>query len=482
MSKVAYELERSRATDPLFYEAPYPDNGLTPRNFQHAAVEYAVRRPNCIIGDAPGVGKTAESILISNAIEAKSNLVVCPASLRLNWEREIQTWSTIEGVTTWPILSAKDGVSMTANYVIISYNLLQNMDILRALESRRWDHMIFDEAHKVKDFKGNKTTRIVGGNLAPLAGRMTFATGTLMPNQPNECYNAVRLLGWDAIDRMSQEDFMNHYYAAGEGFVRMNVRNPVTGVVESKVVYSDKVRNQPINLDELQIRLRSRLMIRRLKEDILHELPEKQWHLLPVSVSSKMKKLLNHPGWKKVQQLHDMDPDIFDHGIPVDGSIATVRRLLGEMKAPEVVSYVEDMLQSGTDKIVIGAWHKSVLDHIKERLGKHGLAYMDGATSANNKQKAVDQFQNDPSIKIILGQKMPLGEGWTLTKAQDVVDAEPDWTPGRNEQLFDRVHRQGQIGDAVTCHIPVVPGTLDEKILSTVVAKSINIHEALDNG
>ena len=489
MREVDFEVRRSRAVSPLFYEAPAPYyEDKAPMQFQHAAVEYALRRDHCIIGDAPGVGKTAECIMLGNAIGAKHTLVVCPASLRLNWEREIWCWSTIPRVSTYPILKSKDGVDLNSNYVIVSYNLLQNDGIREAICSRNWDHMIFDEAHKVKEFKGNITTRIIGGNLAPKAGRMTFATGTLLPNQPNECYNAMRILDWESIDKASQESFMENYYMMGSGMVRSPVLKPVrnrkTGMIEevwtNELHYSDNVRNVPCNLADLQQRLRSRLMIRRLKEQVLTQLPEKRWHLFPLGISAEMRAVMRHPGWKAAERLHDLDPEAFQHGIPVDGAISTMRRLLGEAKAPAVAIYIEELLASGVEKIIVGAWHHSVLIHLREKLTKYGLTYMDGSTSATNKQKAVDDFQNQDDIRIILGQKMPLGEGWTLAKAQDVVDAEPDWTPGRNDQLLDRAHRHGQTGNYVTGHVPVVPGTLDEKIVGTTIAKAMNIHAALD--
>ena len=131
-------------------------------------------------------------------------------------------------------------------------------------------------------------------------------------------------------------------------------------------------------------------------------------------------------------------------------------------------------------KIVVSAWHKTVLHYLRDELKSLGLVYMDGTTSAANKQKAVDIFQEDPDVAIILGQMIPLGEGWTLTEAQDVVMAEPDWVPGKNDQLLDRINRFGQQGDHTIGHVPVVPGSLDEKILSTAIVKDQNIYKALD--
>ena len=128
----------------------------------------------------------------------------------------------------------------------------------------------------------------------------------------------------------------------------------------------------------------------------------------------------------------------------------------------------------------MGAWHISVLDYLKERLTKYGVAYIDGNTSPKKKQAQVDLFQEDIDTRIILGQVLPLGEGWTLTAAQDVVQAEPWWVPGKNDQLLERTHRIGQEGDRVLGHMPFVPGTLHEKIISQAVAKDKNIYETLD--
>ena len=473
-----YSVERSRAVAPLFYRAPCSDH-IQPREFQLAAAEYALARDHCIIGDAPGVGKTLECILVGNAINARNTLCICPASLRLNWDREIRIGSTIEGLRTYPVLKAKDGIGPHSHYTIISYDLLRNESIFNALMDQRWDHLILDEAHALKDPKGNKRTKAICGwtdagvyqpGIADVSGRITMATGTLLPNQPIECYNAIRLLDWEAIDEMSLAEFRREYYGYGEGFVR----------IRGQVQWSDRVLNVPRNLDDLQYRLRRHLMVRRLKEDVLQELPPKQWHVFPLAITPAMRKALKHPGWKQAEKLYEMDAHAFDRGVPVDGEISTARRLLGEAKAPAIADYVNDLLAEGISKVIVAAWHHSVLDFLREKLEHHGLVYVDGRTSTVNKQKAVDMFQYDDQVKIILGQMKPLGTGWSLTAAQDVVNAEPSWVSGENDQLLDRPHRIGQVGSYVLGHIPVVPGTMDERMLSVVIEKDKNIYKALD--
>lgn len=486
-----FALEASRATEPYFYRAPHPE-GVTPYDFQHAGVEYHLSRNSALYGDVPGLGKTCESVLLGNAIEAQKTLVVCPASLRLNWEREIKTWSTIGGLSTYPVLAARDGISHRADYVIVSYALLNNKSIFDAIMDLRWDHLILDEAHALKDYKGNKRVKsICGGTtkgifregIESVVGRITMASGTILPNQPIECYNAIRLLDWEAIDCISAEDFREEYYGLGGAMVR----SPVTKKDKNGFPYtinelhwSDEVRNVPRNLADLQDRLRRHIMVRRTKEQCLPQLPPKQWQLFPLIITSDMRKALKHPGWDSAERMYEMDPDHFQSAVEVDGALSTARRLLGEAKAPSVAGYIEELLLSGIKKLVVGAWHHSVLDILREKLNGWGLVYMDGSTSTVNKQRAVDQFQTVDKIRIILGQTMPLGEGWTLHAAQDVVLAEPDWVPGKNDQILERTHRIGQTGDYVLGHVPVVPGTLDEKILGRAIEKDRHIHETLD--
>lgn len=478
----------SRAVKPWIYNAPHPED-VTPYEFQHAGVEYHLSRDNALFGDAPGLGKSAESVLLGNAIRAIRSLIICPASLRLNWEREVRLWSTIGGLSTYPILSGRDGVSHKAHYVITSYSMLMNAGIFDAIMDLRWDHLILDEAHALKDCKGNRRTKaVVGGytkgkhkaGIESVCGRITMASGTILPNQPLEAYNAIRLLKWDAIDRMSLADFREHYYGLGEGMIRGPVFDPARQVNVNKLHWSDEVRNVPRNLAELQDRLRKHVMVRRLKEDVIPQLPPKQWKLFPLESTVAVRKALKHPGWGVAERLYELDPDHFNTAAVVDGELSTARRLLGEAKAPAIAGYIGELLLSGVEKLVVGAWHHSVLSYLKEHLDGWGVVYMDGGTSTKNRQKAVDQFQTLDRVRIILGQTQVLGEGWTLHAAQDVVLVEPDWVPGKNDQLLERTHRIGQQGDYVLGHVPVVPGTLDERILGRAIEKDKSIYEALD--
>ncbi|HZX69785.1 MAG TPA: DEAD/DEAH box helicase [Rhodanobacter sp.] len=476
-----YDVGRSWAEEPLFYRAPHPPS-TAPMEFQFAGAEYVIERNHALIGDDPGLGKSCEGILVSNAIRANRTLVVCPASLLINWQREIWNWSTVLNVTTSMVFKSTDGVSNTADYVILSWAMLTNPSILAAILDLRWDHVILDEAHAMKDPRGNNRTKVVCAEdrLPSVTGRFTALSGTILPNQPRECYNAIRLLNWSAINKASLEDFVEYYYDLGGGMVRGMTFDTEAQVWARKLHYSNKVRNVPRNLDDLQFRLRKNLMVRRRKVDVLKQLPLKTWHPFPLVLTSAIRQALKHPGFAQASKLYELDPAAFDRGVPIDGAIATARKELGLAKAPSVATYIDDLMEGGVTKLVVSAWHHAVLDYLRGRLERYGLVYMDGRTSVSRKQNAVDRFQSDDRVKIILGQMLPLGEGWTLTAAQDAVLAEFDWVPGKNDQLLDRINRMGQTGARTIGHIPVCPGTLDERVLATAIDKAINIHAALD--
>jgi SWI/SNF-related matrix-associated actin-dependent regulator 1 of chromatin subfamily A len=481
-----FDILASRATEPEFYRAPWPDNAayqLMP--YQHAGVEFALSRNHCLLGDAPGLGKTAQAIAIGNAIGATRTLVACPAALRLNWEREIWIGSTIENVSTYPVLKSTDGISDQANYVIISYDLLRKPAIIAAIRDLEWDHLILDEAHYIKDPRKNARTRAVvdEDGIAGAFGRITLASGTILPNSPAECFNAVRLLNHAAIEHASLETFMNNYYEEGEGWVH----GPVTKRDKNGNEYtvherhwSNSVRNKPCNLADLQRRLRKHIMVRRLKSQVLTQLPPPTWHPFPLVPDAKIRAALKHPGWHDAEKLYELDEDAFHAGIPIDGAISTARRELGEAKAPAVAEYCAQLLSEGVEKLLVAAHHNRVIEILQERLEEFGLVVMLATTSNARRQQAVDAFQTQDRYRVILGQTQVIGVGHTLTAAQDAVLAEPDWTPGVNQQLLDRLHRIGQRGEYVMGHVPVVPGSIDEKIIGRAIAKDGHIYEALD--
>ena len=464
LAGVAQEAKASWASGAPGFTAPCP-RGRAFLPFQLAGIQYALNRQHTLIGDEPGLGKTIQAIGLSNAAGSKFSLVICPASLRLNWRREIRAWSTIPDVGVYPVMKAKDGVNPFSNYVLISYELARQPDIHATLcelgAKRGWDHLILDEAHYLKTPGARRTHAIFGyahnpeiDHISKYAKRITALTGTPLPNRPRECYTITRALCWDAIDWMSYDAFTHRY-------------NP------SFAWPSGRVEERMGHLPELQFRLRTNFMVRRLKKDVLKDLPPKQYELTYVEETGAIRHAL------RAEALLHFDPSKLDQKMLIDGAVSTARRLMGEAVAPRAVEHVKILFDGGVEKILLGAWHHSVMDYLEKNLQQFGVLRLDGKTPKGRIEAMKAIFQSDPKVGIWLGQLQASGEGHNLTAASHVVLAEPSWVPKDNEQFIDRAHRIGQKGN-VLAQFLVAPGSLAERILGVAIEKAQVIHATLD--
>lgn len=450
------------------FQVPAPDDReLMP--FQRAGVEYALARKHCLIGDQPGLGKTIQAIGLSNILKTKRNLVICPANVRLNWRREIMGWSTKYGTRAYPILKSSDGVNPHADWLIVSYDLARSEQIHAALMQLEFDMLVMDEAHYLKTPEAQRTRSIFGGgegqfekhHLASRADRTLTLTGTPLPNRPRECYTIARSQCWESIDWQSEEKFKHRY--------NPSFKWP-TGRVEERVG----------RLPELQARLRCNFMVRRMKREVLKQLPDKTYELAFVEPNAKVRKVLqaeNHLVGMSPEQLRKAmhaDPQLLGH-------ISTLRREMGEAIAPLAVDHVAFLLDGGVDKLVIFAHHNGVIGTLVEGLRRFGVVYVNGSTTPVQREARKQQFIDDPDIRCFVGQLQAAGIGIDGLQgaASMALFPEYSWVPGENEQCIDRLHRIGQ-KSSVLAQFLVAPGSLGEKMISNMIDKAHDIHGALD--
>lgn len=438
--------------------------------FQKADIEYALGRRHTLVGDQPGLGKTPIAICFANEINAKRVLVVCPASIRLQWAKRIREWSTMP----WPftihvVLNSRHGVHPTAEWTVVSYEMARNAAIHAALMKGTYDVLIMDEAHYAKTRDSIRTRALFGGGrehklegaLASRAGALLALTGTPLPNRPREAYVLARGLCFDAIDFASEEKF-------GERFNPRMKRE----TSEGKVFVDERSgRHQ-----ELQNRLRANFMTRHLKRDVMTQLQLPEYDLIQLDQTAAVKQAL------QAESMLDIDPDELEGADAVVlGQIATVRRMMGVALAPQVADYVEMLIDGGEEKLVLFAWHIEVLDILMDRLRKHNPVRVDGSTGTRAKERAVETFISDPRCQIIIGNVLSLGTGTDGLQmvSNHALHAEPDWVPGNNIQCFDRLDRGGQ-DRKVQGDIFVAPGSIAERILASSLRKLQTTHKALD--
>jgi len=436
------------------------------RNYQNAGIDYGLAHPYCLLADEMGVGKTATAIGVANATGAERILVVCPASIRLNWRREIKLWSVLPKVRCMPIRASRDGVARWPNYTIISYELARNPDIHAALRSMDWDMIIIDEAHFLKSHTAERTRALFGGGkklsikegLLDRTKRVMALTGTPIPNRPRECFTLAHALCWESIDFMSFDEFCYRFNPSGR--------------------FGDHVEEKQGRLPELHARLRCNFMIRRLKKDVIKELPDKQYEFAYIDADGTIKDIIRR------EKMLDFDPrrDLKDPNAKIWGQISTLRREMGEAKVPRVIEHMKYLLEvEEVPKIVMFSHHRSVMDQLNAALSEFGVVEYRGGMGDRAKENSVLQFQTNPDVRVFSGQLDAAGFG--VNGLQNVaslcVFAEPAWVPGANDQAVDRIHRLGQ-QFPVLAQFLIAEGSLDERVLSAVLDKAHNIHAVLD--
>jgi SWI/SNF-related matrix-associated actin-dependent regulator 1 of chromatin subfamily A len=237
-------------------------------------------------------------------------------------------------------------------------------------------------------------------------------------------------------------------------------------------------REERGRLPELQARLRSNFMVRRLKKDVLKDLPDKRYELSYIEPTGRIKEILRRESLLKfdIADLKDPFSEIW-------GMISTIRREMGEAKVPRVIEHMKYLLGIvEIPKIVMFAHHNSVMNELVAALDPlYGVVCVRGGMSSVAKDRSVQTFQTDKRKRIFLGQIGAAGVG--IDGLQNVCDhvvfAEPDWTPGVNEQAIDRCHRIGQHNN-VLAQFLVVEGSLDERVIAAVLEKNETIHNSLD--
>ena len=427
-------LRASFATDTA-YRCLSPD-GRDPYPFQHAGVEYAVGLKDCLIADDMGAGKTIQGIGWLNMIGARRPLIVCPASLRINWKRELERWALWDPEASIP------------SYEEVTRHGAPQHDVV-----------IFDEAHYLKTPDSKRSVAC----LKLPAERRLFLTGTPVSNRPIELWPILRSL--DPKMWGSRTDYGMTYCGGRWNGYEWDFKGAS-------------------NLVDLQRQLRSRYMIRRLKKDVLKDLPPKTRQLieLPAQSTAKTAELLAavRTIWKARQSAFDPESvaKLKDARHVVMEKLSATRHEEALSKVPAIVAHIRDLLES-VEKVVVFAHHVDVIDGLAAALQEFGVCSVRGGMTDTQKQAGVDAFQSNPAVRVFIGQDQAAREGLTLTAASTVVFAELDWVPGNMCQCEDRCHRIGQ-KDNVLVQYLVLDGSLDARIAKSIIRKQAVIDQALN--
>ncbi len=434
-----------------WFSPPVPcPAGQKYRPFQPPAIWFAAKHKTTLIADDMGLGKTIEAIGVANLKGLSHLLVICPAGLRDNWARELNKWH----LNPRPVSVIRTGKTIFGGMctLIISYQLaVKRRDELMKIG---FDMVIVDEAHRLKNPEAKQTQAILGDDFNPgifyRAPIRTLLTGTPYPNWPDELAWMIGRVKPEIIDGMGAGDFVRRFCTFRNGTHDVEI----TGTKNEK---------------ELNNRLRHGFMMRRLKGDVLDDLPEISYKMVVFPQDSSTKKVVDK------EKMFDAD-EIYRNGIPVGSPFPEIRRELSEAKVPTTVKYVESLFADGAKKVVIGTYHVDASIMLKEALEKYDPAIVIG--KIRNKQTEIDRFQNDPSCRVMVVNTAGF-EGHTMTAGSEAVMHESSFVPGHNAQFVSRVYRIGQTCK-VTVHILLIEASIEAYILGRAAEKQHGFDKTID--
>lgn len=475
--------EDSQATDA---DLDIPGLGGELMPFQRAGVSYAIKNQSVIIGDEMGLGKTVQALATIREQDAFPAVVVVPAVVKLNWERETRKWlpgwnvvvlsgRNAPDIDTWG--PETDPALLNAAVYIINYDILSYW--LKFLKDIGPSAVVFDESHYLKNNKAARTK--AAKKLAQGVKLRLMLTGTPILNRPSELISQLDILGrLQAFGGFWS--FAKRYCAATQGTFGWDMSGAS-------------------HLDELHDRLRAKCYVRRTKDQVLKELPAKRRVTVPMELSNRAEYLeveadLRDYFRRKVEQdeelkaaMAGLDKKQQEQRLEWEAAlrhrqamqaealtkIEVLKQECSRLKRDSVLAWVSDFLESG-EKLVLFAHHKEAVKGIAEHFDAPSIT---GDTSLEDRQAAVDRFQSDPDCRLIVLNIQAGGVGITLTAASDVAFIELPWRPGDLDQAEDRCHRIGQEG-SVTAWYLLAAETIEEDIAKLIDQKREVVDAATD--
>jgi SWI/SNF-related matrix-associated actin-dependent regulator 1 of chromatin subfamily A len=433
-----------------------------PLNHQKEAIQKLLENKKFILADDMGLGKTTSTIIAALETGAKKILIICPATLKINWKREIENYSD----KSIYIAEGKN-FSTEHDFVITNYDIIKNFhDPKKKDESQillaNFDLVIVDEAHYIKNATAQRTKLI--NDIVKKTERLWLLTGTPMTSRPMDYFNLLSL-----VESPVAKNWLAYAirYCGG---------------------YQFKVGNRKVwnvtgasNLEELRDRT-SGLTLRRLKENVL-DLPEKI--ITPVYLRLKSKEYEEVMG--EYYDWYDKNPEESKSLTVQFSKLTKVRQIIADEKITQTIEIAENILEQDK-KVIIFCNFTDSLNKITEHFGKMAVK-LDGSMSKPERQYSVDQFQENPKVKVFVGNIKAAGVGITLTAAEVVIFNDLSFLPSDMAQAEDRAYRYGQKNN-VLVYYPIFDNTIEaiiydivnakKKVIATVMGDNLNPADAAE--
>ncbi|XP_076933368.1 uncharacterized protein LOC143599265 [Bidens hawaiensis] len=443
--------------------------------FQREGVRFVLQHGRrVLLADEMGLGKTLQAIAVAACVrDSWPVLVLTPSSLRLQWATMIQQWLDIRSSDIPVVLSSYSGsnkggftiirsntrgnIRLDGLFNIVSYDAVPK--IQHTLMSSDFKVVIADESHFLKNAQAKRTTASLP--ILQKAQYTMLLSGTPALSRPIELFKQLEALYpkvYKDVHEYGKRYCQGGFFGAYQG---------------------------ASNHEELHNLIKATVMIRRLKKDVLSELPEKRRQQVFLDLADKDMKQVNALFCElevikgKLKACKSKE-DAESLKITERNIINKIYRESAEAKIPAVLDYLGTVIEAGC-KFIVFAHHQPMIESIHQFLLKKkvGCIRIDSGTPAGSRQSLVNDFQEKDSIKAAVLSIKAVGVGLTLTAASTVIFAELSWTPGDITQAEARAHRIGQ-GYSVNVYFLLANDTVDDIMWDVVQSKLDNLGQMLD--
>ncbi len=422
--------------------------------FQQKGVAFIeAKGGRALVADEMGLGKTIQALAwLAMHPEKRPVVILVPAHLKLNWAQEIR--KTMVGKQNVEILSGTKTHPITGDIVIVNYDILN--DWLADLVAIRPQVLVFDEAHYIKNNSAQRTKATK--KLAKGIPHVIALTGTPIVNRPIEGFNIAQIVNKNVFPNFWT--FVNKYCGAHHNGFGWDFSGAT-------------------NKEELHRKLVESIMIRRKKADVLPDLPEKLYTYVPMEITNSREYADAEEDFISYLQGEKGDDAAekakkAEHLVRIEG----LKQICLRGKIKQATQWIRDFLDTNGNKLVVFAVHKTAIDALMAEF-KDIAVKIDGSTNAQQRNAAVVSFQENPEVKLFVGNIKAAGTGLTLTAASAVAFLELPWTPGELVQAEDRCHRIGQ-KNAVNVYYLVADQTIEFRIAEMLDDKRGVLEAVLD--
>lgn len=416
-----------------------------------------------LLADEMGLGKTIQALTWTvNFLSPKATvLIICPASLKLNWQREAMHHYNLRcevlSQLTPPSTKLPRGRKYIINYDVLFGRKGQELTWMKVLTDLKPDLIICDECHYIKgmDAQRTKAVRIICKDVP----HIIMISGTPMTNRPAELFPALNILCPEEFPSFSQY-----------GWRYCSPKMTPWGINWSGAA----------NLEELHERLSEICMVRRRKKDVLKQLPDKIRTVVPIELKEKDRKEYLKAEREFITWLRKLSPAKARSAEKAEYLVKRgyLKRLAGSLKLEATMEWIENFLTESDEKLIFFGIHKAFLQPIYDKF-KDRAVLVNGSVNSSDRQKAFDAFTTKKEKRLFIGNIQAAGVGWNGQIATNVAFGEMAWTPGEHTQAEDRAHRIGQTR-GVMCHYLVSAGTIEESLCKLIQEKQQTLTSVLD--